>query len=394
MTDSEILRAFESLGDNCEFGLVQSSVGTEQLSLFRFNSVSTDALLRAIESDFVDFENPQAIEIEIACNDEFVIHVRKYGFRFHTFYHRDDVEIDRLRRQQISVLRFLARKFREDLRAGNKIFVRKSATSSYQEIVALHGVLRRYSEATLLWVARQDDTKRTGAVEVLAPGLLKGHIDRFSEYTDASASSFAWFDICREAHAIWRGNVPLARRADDVRTTGQYRTAALDEVALDVIAGTPGEYGSLSLAIVHDAIVLGGQGIVTVGDSVIAETICPLPGDAPATTLQVNGSGLVVPKLSHTLQVSAAYHLFAPTGADEESRCADTMSRFSKSLYDSFERLVPNQPAPILLIPDMEDFGLLSALRRVAPRRVPRLAIPAGHAVRVQRLCIPYWRVT
>jgi hypothetical protein len=186
----------------------------------------------------------------------------------------------------------------------------------------------------------------------------------------------------------------LARRADDVRTTGQYRTAALDEVALDVIAGTPGEHSSRSLAIVRDAIVLGGQGIVTVGDSVIAETICPLPGDAPATTLQVNGSGLVVPKLSHTLQVSAAYHLFAPTGVDEESRCADTMSRFSKSLYDSFERLVPNQPAPILLIPDMEDFGLLSALRRVAPRRVPRLAIPAGHAVRVQRLCIPYWRVT
>src|SRR5580704_10413054 len=130
MTDSEILRDFESLGDNCEFGLVQSSLGIEQLGFFRFNSVSADALLRALNNGLADFENLAGLDIEIACNDELIVHIPGYGLRYHTFYTRGDADIDRLRRQQTIVVRFLARKLLEDLRAAEKIFVRKSAAAS------------------------------------------------------------------------------------------------------------------------------------------------------------------------------------------------------------------------------------------------------------------------
>jgi hypothetical protein len=34
--------------------------------------------LRAIESDFADFQDPNRLEIEIACNDEFIVHIPGY----------------------------------------------------------------------------------------------------------------------------------------------------------------------------------------------------------------------------------------------------------------------------------------------------------------------------
>jgi hypothetical protein len=62
MTDNELLPVFESLGDNCEFGLVQSSLGVKQLRLFRFNSVATDALIHEIENDFATSKIPPPVQ--------------------------------------------------------------------------------------------------------------------------------------------------------------------------------------------------------------------------------------------------------------------------------------------------------------------------------------------
>jgi hypothetical protein len=377
MTDSDKLRAFESLGDNCEFGLVQSSLGVEQLGFFRFNSVSAEALLRAIESDFADFENPNGLEIEIACNDELIVYIPSYGFRYHTFYRRGDVDLDRLRLQQITVVRFLARKFREDLRAAEKIFVRKSAASSFEEIAALHAALRRYGEATLLWVTLKDDTKCAGEVELLGPGLMKGHIDSFNAYKDASAASFAWFDICRGAHAIWRGSNASEQHRNAELTAQCYRIAPLDELASGfVVSADPDKQGALRFAILHDAIVRGGNGIVTVGDVAAAETLAQTPDGVPEAPV--------------ALTVAAAYHLFGGVGEDEERRREAVVARFSTCVYDTFAEQTLSHATPVLLFPDMEGFGLLSALRQLAPRRVPRLALPANRAVRVQRLCVPY----
>jgi hypothetical protein len=394
MTDSDILRAFESLGDNCEFGLVQSSLGVEQLGFFRFNSVSADALLHAIESDFADFENPNGLEIEIACNDELIVHIPGYGFRYHTFYWRGDVDIDRLRRQQTTVVRFLARKFREDLRAAEKIFVWKSAASSSEEMAALHAALRRYGDATLLWVTLKDDTKCAGEVELLGPGLLKGHIDRFSAYKDASAASFAWFDICRGAHAIWRGFDASERHRNAGLAAERYRITPLDELASGFVVGAyPNKQDALRFVVLHDAIVRGDNGTVTVGDAAVAETLVQTPDGALEGQLQLSAAHFMLPEVPVAPTVAAAYHLFGGVGEDEERRLEAVIARFSTCVYDSFAKQTLGQAAPILLFPDMEGFGLLSALRQLAPRRVPRLAVPANRAVRVQRLCVPYSRV-
>lgn len=378
MTDSEVLRAFESLGDNCEFGLVQSSLGIEQLGFFRFNSVSAGALLRALDNGFADFENLAGLDIEIACNDELIVHIPGYGLRYHTFYKRGDVDIDRLRRQQTTVVRYLARKLREDLRTAEKIFVRKSATASSEEIEALHAALRRHGETTLLWVTLADRDSPAGDVHMLRPGLLKSSIDRFSAYADATAASFAWFEICRAAHALWRGTVPSKQRP---RGSRLYRIAALAELTTGLIADAGSvEPNGLGFAILQDAVVHGGHGIVTVGDAAVAET---LPE-------QIGSSEIALRESPATPEVGAAYHLFGGVGEEEDSRAQAAATRFRNSVYDRFMQQAAPQSPPILLFPDMEGFGVLEALRALAPRHVPRLAVPADRAVRVQHLCLPY----
>jgi hypothetical protein len=389
MTDNERLRVFESLGDNCEFGLVQSSLGVEQLGLFRFNSVSTDALLRAIESDFAEFEDTDSLDVEIACNGELIVHLPHYGFRYHTFYNRGEVDLDRLRLQQKMVVRFLARKFREDLRDGNKIFVRKSAGSSIEEISLIHAALRRYGDATLLWVTLEDDTRRAGEVELLGPGLMKGHIDSFQTYKDASAASFAWFDICRAAHAIHRGLDPSVQPRGAGSTVRRYRVISLNELASEFVVGAdPDEQGGRRFAILHDAIVHGGPGIVTVGDMVVAETLVQDHYGAFEGQFELGAAYLTLPTPRIALTITAAYHLFGGGADDEERRLEAVVTRYRTRVYESFAEAVPGHAAPVLLLPDMKGFSLLSALREVAPRRVPRLALPANRAVHVRRLCV------
>ncbi len=376
MTDSDILRAFESLGDNCEFGLVQSSLGVEQLGFFRFNSVSADALLRVIGNGFADFDNFSGPEIEIACNDELIVHIPDYGFRYHTFYRKGEADIDRLRRQQTRVTQYLARKFREDLCAAEKIFIRKSATASIGEITALHAALRRHGDATLLWVTLAGDG-RAGEVEVLEPGLLKGYIDCFSAYKDATAASFAWFEICRAAHALWRGTAVPERHGNEGFANRQYRIAALAEITPAWISqDTPG-FATITNAIVH-----GGHGIVTAGDAAIAETLPEMPPPH-------SGALIILRDEPAGATIAAAYHLFAGAGEDEESRVQAVHARFQPCIYDQFAKTMAGQASPILLFPDMEGFRVLNALRELAPRHVPRLAIPADRAVQVQRLCLP-----
>ena len=60
-TDKEILGHFESLGDNCEFGLVQRAAGVEQLGFFRFNFAEMPGLLKALDSAFADMDQPGSL---------------------------------------------------------------------------------------------------------------------------------------------------------------------------------------------------------------------------------------------------------------------------------------------------------------------------------------------
>jgi hypothetical protein len=102
----------------------------------------------------------------------------------------------------------LKAKLIDDLRAGDKIFVFKITARDLTEaeLARLHAAMRRYGDNTLLYVAYANESKPNGHVEVRAPGLLVGYIDRFA--TGRRGETFgpatvSWTALCRRALAVW-----------------------------------------------------------------------------------------------------------------------------------------------------------------------------------------------
>ena len=205
----ELAAGFESIGENCEFGLVQRRCDTEPLGLLRFSGSFSHNIVRGIEREFEGIGEPEDITPKLEGNGgrrEFMIHERKYGLVYHTFVHEGDRTIDLMRQQEATRLKFLRRKFIEELDAGEKIFVFKRATPVPEsEILPLFMALNRRRANTLLWVVPEEPGKPSGTVEVLMNGLLKGHIDRFAPGDNAHDFSFSeWVKLCVHAFLLNR----------------------------------------------------------------------------------------------------------------------------------------------------------------------------------------------
>src|ERR1700754_4026385 len=82
LSDRELVLKFESLGDNCELGLVQRRVGAEPLGLLRFSGTPLRHLLRAMEARFEGLADPNSIRIRPE-NGEFMVKLAKYDFLYH-----------------------------------------------------------------------------------------------------------------------------------------------------------------------------------------------------------------------------------------------------------------------------------------------------------------------
>jgi hypothetical protein len=197
----ELAAGFESMGDNCEFGLVQRKCDTEPLGLLRFSGSFSNEIVRGLEREFEGIGELADITPQLEGNEgrrEFMIHERKYGLVYHTFVYEGERTVDLMRQQEATRLKFLRRKFVDELDAGEKIFVFKRGTHVPEsEILPLFMALNRRHPNTLLWVVPEEPGRPSGTVEVLMNGLLKGYIDRFAPNDNAHDFSFvAWVRLC------------------------------------------------------------------------------------------------------------------------------------------------------------------------------------------------------
>lgn len=198
----QIALAFESLGENCEFGLVQRRCDAEPLGLLRFSSTFMRNLIRGIDNGFDGLGEIDDIDPRLeGAPREYMIHEKKFGLVYHTFVYEGQRSAWLMREQESARLKFLRRKFMEELEASDKIFVYKFGSAvSEAEILPLHMALNRYGEATLLWVVPAERNRPAGTVEVVMPGLLKGYIDRFAPEENAHDFSFdGWLRVCANA---------------------------------------------------------------------------------------------------------------------------------------------------------------------------------------------------
>src|SRR3954454_11670711 len=82
LEDRELVLHFESVGDNCELGLVQRQVGAEPLGLLRFSGAPLRSLLRGLASRFHGIADPESIRIHEE-NGEFMVKLIRYDFYYH-----------------------------------------------------------------------------------------------------------------------------------------------------------------------------------------------------------------------------------------------------------------------------------------------------------------------
>jgi len=206
---SELALPFESLGDNCEFGLVQRVMGAEPLGLLRFAFTAPAVLDRLLATDFAGVDDPAEASLEREANDEVMLCLKRFDMRTHTNIFGRHGEEPVILAEQVRALGFLRRKLLDDLRDGEKIFVRKGEIRHGVPVedqagpLALREALGRHGPGWLLWVTLADATLAPGCVEVLAPRLMRGAIPRFAHYERAQDACYgAWEDVCAGAAAL------------------------------------------------------------------------------------------------------------------------------------------------------------------------------------------------
>ena len=196
---------FESLGSNCEFGLVQRGAGVEPLGLFRFSEIDLPNVIRALRTECAGIEE---FALEVDSSGGYMATGKGIRHVTHTWLYPDTVTPDaaaaKFRQRQI----FLRRLLLEHLKEAEKIFVLRTPDQPprphIEEVVA---ALRRYGPNVLLLVTAALGDRKAGDVEAVGTGLLRGYLDKTPHNITRETIEYAhWQDICHRALAL-RGRV-------------------------------------------------------------------------------------------------------------------------------------------------------------------------------------------
>ena len=206
----DLMLDFESLGSNCELGMVQRHYGIEPLGLFRFSYTPLQGLLAALEGDFhtASFSDQASLLLNPETR-EYELVDRMHGFEWHTWQYDGQTDAEALERQELVRLPYLVRRFYETLEDGEKVFVVRDEDGPTDRAVVdrLLAALRRHGDVTLLWVSVITERHAPGDVEWVGDRLMHGWIDRLSTRREAdNASMFAWGVICQRAHRMWEAS--------------------------------------------------------------------------------------------------------------------------------------------------------------------------------------------
>lgn len=201
----ELLLKFESMGQDCEFGMVQRRYGAEPLGLFRWNAVRASALIKALSVEFAGLGLPEHTVLSMWDHYEYYLSDLRWGFGFHTFLSKFEQDEDTVYRKMCARLVFLKDKFLLDLRAAEKVFVFKSANMDLSTMQDLHAAMRAYGPVRLLYVQPitcrllEYPDHKAGHVYELKSGLFVGYLPRLG-FTAAGTWDIAfddWLDLCR-----------------------------------------------------------------------------------------------------------------------------------------------------------------------------------------------------
>ncbi len=194
----ELLSLCESLGDSCEFGFVQRKLGVDQLGLFRFTgSGDPFRIADAIRSDFQGFAEDGDLEAGELLG-EWIVKSRLYEFVLHTGRFPYAIsEADIVRKESVK-LRYLARKFLEDIADADKLFVRRVEGGDERGMHELFDAMRERGPVRMVWVTLADADNPPGSVREIRDGLFRGYIGYLAPLDRALENRpELWVDLLR-----------------------------------------------------------------------------------------------------------------------------------------------------------------------------------------------------
>ena len=207
---------FESLGRDCELGMVQRRYGAEPLGLLRWTGTTLDSLTRALTARLEGMGETANTEL-VDLNGFWSIVDTRWGLFTHTFVSTGEVAHGDLYDKSLKRMAYLQRRLLADLTAGEKIFVYKSDEVSAAALRDLHALLRGFGPVVLLLVRTADDASdfprgRPGEIEILGPDLFVGFLSAFGAANGFWQIAFEeWVAICRATRSHWPG--PTANEA-------------------------------------------------------------------------------------------------------------------------------------------------------------------------------------
>lgn len=200
------LERFVSLGDNCEFGFVQTNHGVEQSTLLRWALLGPDELLAALKANFVglfEFDNIVPLSRTMVLD-------RRYGIGFHSkmasidkVFTSSESERRNIHANEMKKHTYLAAKLLELMRE-NKIFIYKRQGPILHDFGRqLSAELKRRGDGHLLLI--HDQGNEEIGVVLDRGGYFSARIDRIAPQVNAKDySRDGWLNILTNAEAAIR----------------------------------------------------------------------------------------------------------------------------------------------------------------------------------------------
>jgi tetratricopeptide (TPR) repeat protein len=204
---AELVTAFESLGRNCEFGLVQRHFGAEPLGLLRWSATEPAGLCAMLAERFDGLDDAANLHLTINFMNEYYLSNKKFGMGMHTFINAGKDSETKVFAMLLRRLAFLKRKLLEDLEGSSKIFVYKSDTPvPFAMQMRLVAAVEAYNPNNKLVVVQVGQNGAPASCAQIAPGLLLGLQTRPSKNGVQWDIPFEdWENICTAAKHICAG---------------------------------------------------------------------------------------------------------------------------------------------------------------------------------------------
>ncbi len=211
-----LLQMFESLGENCDLGVVQRAVGLEPFGLFRFAACDARCLAALLRARFHPLCEPEDLWLDEGPRREFWVKSRNFSFESHTNRYADRDRAEVARAGEIEKFRHLKAHLLRELARGKKLFVFKG-NSDLATMREVAGHLRTYGPNWLLWINVADQAHPAASVVRDSEGLILGFVSHFGTYDDAPILPVEeWVSVCAKAYRLWRNEEPPRTRLENL----------------------------------------------------------------------------------------------------------------------------------------------------------------------------------